>query len=115
MVFQLVHVYLDLLGNPFLVAITNVIPIVIVDLSSNVKTLNASRHAINAEKELNVFVFQIIVLSVNALKITSDLHIPSVVPNVMAMLIVPEVNLPAFMAFVKIPVMELVESGLIVI
>lgn len=91
--------------NQSVVASTNAKVIPIAALKNNARTTNASRHAVNAERELNVIGSQIIVPSVNVPKTILDHHIPNVVPNAMEMWTVPEENLLAFMASVKILVM----------
>lgn len=115
MAYLLVHVSQASLDNLSLVATTSVNPILTVVHRNNVRTTNALRHALNVVKEPVVFVSRIIVLCVSVPKTTLDLPIPNVVPNVMEMLTVPEVNPHAFMASVRTLVMVLVVSELTVI
>lgn len=111
---QRAHACMALLANRSVVANMNASPIVTAVPKNNAKTTNASRHVVNAEREHNVFVSQIIVRSANVLKTISDHHTASVVPNATAMLTVLEVNPHVFMVYVSRHVTELVELGLIV-
>jgi hypothetical protein len=112
---QLAHVFHHTKEIHLQDVVMNVTQIMIVDHKKLAAISNVLELVLNVEKVPLVLLLLIIVLLVNVLKVTLAHHTLNVVQNVTEIQIVPDQDQLVSMEFVKIHVMELVESMLIAI